>query len=165
MAYSNRCFFFIFLGIGLLKSGMSALGITTVSQMWALGFGTVTGNAIVSSAPSSLIPTVLFANLPQAILSFLYLTYNGLFSCVLGAHEWSLFAKHARTLRVTSPQGQQRSTYYLQLPYYYALVSPFQISDETYTSASQCSDEFRTMYTFANGNHSHSSSSLAHSTG
>jgi len=102
---------------------MSPLGITTVSQMWELGFGRVSGNALIASAPKQLLATVIFANLPQAILSFLYLTYNGLFSCVLVAYEWTLFAHSRTTLRVTSPQGDQHSTYYLQLPYFYAVVS------------------------------------------
>ena len=63
----------------------------------------------------------LLANLPQIILSFLYLTYNSLFTGMLLGHEWSLFSHHHRTLRVTSPQPGQRSTYWLQIPYTYAI--------------------------------------------
>jgi hypothetical protein len=103
---------------------MSNLGIYDLKTLWQLGFGQVNANAIINSAPSGLIAKVLFANLPQGILSFLYLTYNGLFSCMLGAHEWSLFGTRKIGVRVTSPIAQQRSTYYLQLPYWYAIVIP-----------------------------------------
>ena len=64
---------------------------------------------------------ILFANLPQTILSFFYLTYNSLFTCMLLGREWSLFGRHHCTLRVTSPGPGQRSTYWLQMPYIYAI--------------------------------------------
>lgn len=37
------------------------------------------------------------------------------------AAEWSNFAHDRKTLRVSAPIGQQRSNYYLQLPYRYAV--------------------------------------------
>ncbi|KAG0646007.1 hypothetical protein D0Z07_7768 [Hyphodiscus hymeniophilus] len=114
------CWFFIIIGIVLLREGMKGVDIYDLKVLWELGFGQVNTEAIVSRAPKGLIAKVLFANLPQGILSFLYLTYNGLYSCMLGAHEWSLFATRRRTVRVTTPVGKQRSTYYLQLPYWYA---------------------------------------------
>ena len=64
---------------------------------------------------------ILLANLPQVILSFLYLTYNSLFTSMLLAKEWSGFAHQSRTLRVTCPVGKQRSTYWLQLPFLYGI--------------------------------------------
>lgn len=102
---------------------MGNIGITNLKDLYELGFGSVSANSVVSIAPTGLIATTLFANMPQAILSFLYLTYNGLFSCMLGADEWSRFALFRKPLRVTLPVGNQRSTYYLQLPYTYAIVS------------------------------------------
>jgi hypothetical protein len=102
---------------------MAGVGVYDLKTLWQLGFGEVNANAVVGIAPRGLIAKVLFANLPQGILSFLYLTYNGLYSCMLGAHEWSLFATRRRAVRVTAPVAQQRSTYYLQLPYWYAVVS------------------------------------------
>ena len=119
----SRCWFFIILGIVLLREGMTGVGIYDLKTLWQLGFGQVNINAVVGIAPRGLIAKVLFANLPQGILSFLYLTYNGLYSCMLGAHEWSLFATRRQAVRVTAPVAQQRSTYYLQLPYWYAVVS------------------------------------------
>jgi hypothetical protein len=40
---------------------------------------------------------------------------------MLLAHEWSIMATTHRPLRVSRPRGEQRSTYYLQLPYRYIL--------------------------------------------
>ena len=40
---------------------------------------------------------------------------------MLLGHEWSLFSHRHRTLRVTSPRPGQRSTYWLQVPYTYAI--------------------------------------------
>ena len=74
-----------------------------------------------TAGASGLTAAVLIANLPQAILSFLYLMYNGLFTCMHLAAEWSSYGVQRKPLRCTTPYGQQRSTYYLQLPYTYAL--------------------------------------------
>ena len=68
-----------------------------------------------------LLITVLISNSPQLILSFTYLTYNSLFTCMLLGHEWSGYAEKRKTLRVTTAKGQQRSTYWLQLPYRYGI--------------------------------------------
>ena len=40
---------------------------------------------------------------------------------MLVGHEWSKFGQNHRTLRVTSPRRGQRSTYWLQIPYTYAI--------------------------------------------
>jgi hypothetical protein len=87
--------------------------------------------------PGLLLVNVLLANLPQGILSFLYLTYNGLYTCMLNADEWGRFAHQRKTLRVTAPLGEQRSTYYLQLPYTYALPL-LTLSGTLHWLASQC---------------------------
>lgn len=70
---------------------------------------------------SAVTGTVLIANLPQALLSFIYLVFNGLCTNMMIAFEWSKFAKGLRTLRVSEPRGAQRSTYFLQIPYRYGL--------------------------------------------
>ena len=75
--------------------------------------GLSTGNDPMSS--------VLVANAPQVLLSFLYFTYNGLFSCMLLVDEWNDFARERKSLRVTSPVGLQRSSYWLQVPYIYGI--------------------------------------------
>lgn len=68
-----------------------------------------------------IILNVLLANFPQALLSFLFLTYNALFTCMLMGQEWSEYAHCRKPLRVTHPRGTQRSTYRLQLPYKYGI--------------------------------------------
>lgn len=73
------------------------------------------------SGPAGVILIVLVANSPQILLSFLYFAYNGLFTCMLLAEEWSAYSTKRRFLRVTSPTGGQRSTYRLQLPYRYGI--------------------------------------------
>ncbi|CUS15055.1 unnamed protein product, partial [Tuber aestivum] len=108
----------------LLRSGMIRDGEyleTDIKSMWTRGFGKVTSVSIVSITLGNITQAILLANLPQTILSFLYLTYNSLFTCMLSGHEWSLFSHHHRTLRVTSPRPGQRSTYWLQIPYTYAI--------------------------------------------
>ena len=108
----------------LLKLGLSAGQLTNKSfhHLWSLGYGTVTSESMIGfdfPGSSGLMRSVLIANLPQVILSFLFLTYNSLFTCMLLAQEWASYAQHRKPLRVTSPTGHQRSTYRLQLPYRY----------------------------------------------
>jgi len=50
--------------------------------------------------------------------------------------EWSELAQRRRPLRVTSPRGSQRSTYFLSLPYHY-LMSILTISIATHWILSQ----------------------------
>ena len=69
----------------------------------------------------SLFTAALLANLPQVLVSYIYITFNNIFTCMLAGKEWMDFATRRRPLRVTSPTGQQRSTYWLQLPYHYSL--------------------------------------------
>jgi hypothetical protein len=65
---------------------------------------------------------ILIANLAQPVLSFLYFSYNGLFTAMLLGFEWVSYAHHRKGLRVSRPaEGAQRSTYFLQLPYRFAL--------------------------------------------
>ena len=96
---------------------------TLLQKRWNRGFGKVNHYSLLKDNLQALNITqaVLLANLPQTILSFLYLTYNSLFTCMLTGHEWSLFSHSHRTLRVTSPRPGQRSTYWLQIPYTYAI--------------------------------------------
>ncbi|KAL8903787.1 MAG: hypothetical protein Q9171_007280 [Xanthocarpia ochracea] len=69
----------------------------------------------------SLYTAALLANVPQVLVSYTYITFNNILTCMLAGKEWMDFAIRRRPLRVTSPTGQQRSTYWLQLPYHYSL--------------------------------------------
>lgn len=91
-----------------------------------MGFGTVNTKNLMADSSSgstagSVLANILRANTPQTLLSFLYLTYNGLFTCMLQADEWARYGHRRRGLRVSTPAGKQRATYYLTLPYTYAV--------------------------------------------
>lgn len=89
-------------------------------KLWKIGFGTVQGNNLLNTR-TSLMGAVLLANSPQAALSYLYLAFNALYTSMLMAREWSTYAHQRKSLRVTSPVGQQRSTYWLNVPFRYAI--------------------------------------------
>ena len=63
----------------------------------------------------------VLSNLPQLLVSYVYISFNTLFTCMLAGREWMQFASQRKPLRVTSPVGQQNSTYWLQLPYHYSI--------------------------------------------
>lgn len=112
----------VLLGIGLKNPNMSD---KSISHLWKLGYGAVTSESVVNipfpKGQIGIMASVLLANTPQALLSFLFLTYNGLFSCMLLMEEWSGFAHKHKPLRVTYPVGTQRSSYWLQIPYRYGV--------------------------------------------
>lgn len=81
-------------------------------------------NGILSTkgdTPDQLLSCVVTANLPQLLLSLSYFVYNSLFTRFCTEKEWNSYGLDYRPLRVTRPQGQQRSTYRLQLPYQYSI--------------------------------------------
>lgn len=101
------------LGIGVQKLSQ----FTSSSDAFSMGFGSVDARALIDaglpqSGSSGLVSAVLLANLPQAIVSFLYFTYNGLFTCMLLSYEYSKYGPtgRKRPLRVTTPRGQQRKS-------------------------------------------------------
>ena len=64
----------------------------------------------------------LVANFPQLVLSAIYYIYNGLFTTYLLADEFNQMGSARKGLRVsTVPKGSQRTTYFLQLPYRFAV--------------------------------------------
>jgi hypothetical protein len=67
------------------------------------------------------LPSLLLANTPQVILSFCYFLYNSIWTHFHVEMEWNAFARGYKPLRVSSPHGQQTSTYRLQLPYAYSI--------------------------------------------
>ena len=97
-------------------------------HLWNLGFGAITTESLANvidfkkvSKERALLSNILIANSPQPILSFLFLTYNSLYTCMLLAQEWFDYAYERKSLRVTDPVGKQRSTYRLQIPYKYGI--------------------------------------------
>ncbi|KAK7708318.1 hypothetical protein SLS57_009052 [Botryosphaeria dothidea] len=89
-----------------------ALGLGKASP-----FTLIRGWALPQTGDGAIVATVLIANLPQLLLSLLYVLLNGLVTSLSLAAEWSRHAHARRALRVSHPRGAQRSTYFLQLPY------------------------------------------------
>lgn len=93
---------------------------TSWSSLCSTGIGQPMGNNLLSMN-TSILATVIIANTPQVILSYVYVLINSVYTCLVTSHEWAQLARHRKTLRVSSPIGQQRSTFSLQLPYRYSL--------------------------------------------
>ena len=121
----------LILAVALLTS-CACLGLTlaqmersTSDTIISLGFGVVNSNMLFNGGNEQggggLASSVLFANMPQVVLSFVYLSLNAFVTCMLLADEYSRYEVHRRPLRVTTPVGKQRATYWLQLPYTYGL--------------------------------------------
>ncbi len=123
----RRCVLVLAIGAALLGIALSSAKSVgrplTLQALWGLGFGSINPQSLVSWHLKSLISLTLIANLPQFTLSILYLAYNGIFTCLVSADEWNRFASQRKALRVTAPRPGQRSVYWLQLPYLYAVVS------------------------------------------
>lgn len=98
--------------------GQGVISSYAGESIGSIGFGKTHPAAIVTSWPIyNTIATVLVANSPQLIFSFLYVNLNSLVTCMWLASEWNDFALERKPLRVSLPRGEQRSTYFLQLPY------------------------------------------------
>ena len=110
------------LGIGSMNPKIED---RSLRGLYSLGFGTVTPNSFISpikfNGPWGLILTILISNCPQIILSFVYLSYNNILTSFHLVQEWNGYASHRKALRVTTPTGKQRGTYWLQLPYRYSI--------------------------------------------
>lgn len=109
--------------IGILVTCWVALSQIGLTNIWAQGLGTINPNAIFpisglsGGSDSSLLGAVILINTPQMLFSMLYYLYNSLFTSMWIGREWGQFAQGLKTLRVTDPQGEQRSTYWLSLPW------------------------------------------------
>jgi hypothetical protein len=74
-----------------------------------------------SQTSSTIVPTILVANIPHIAFSIVYLLYTGLFVRLLAAVEWRSYSTERKPLRVSQqPQGEQKSTRMLGLPGRYA---------------------------------------------
>jgi hypothetical protein len=108
----------------LLLSQYSLALRNTPSLVRTSGFGRPRPDELVLSNEHRSLPSAsLLANTPQLLLSYTYFAYNGLFTVMLATNEYLSFAKRRRGLRVTTPKpgSEQRSRYYLHLPYRYSI--------------------------------------------
>ncbi|MCJ1460695.1 hypothetical protein MMC28_011077, partial [Mycoblastus sanguinarius] len=104
------------LGAGLV----SVVDITSSDGPFPIGVSTQPGQNDISLQPS-LLASVLLANTPQILCSYVFLGFNYLLTCMVTGREWISYSQRRQTLRVTHPAGEQRSTYYLQLPYHFSI--------------------------------------------
>jgi hypothetical protein len=75
---------------------------------------------------ASFVRAVLLANLPQLVLSAIYMAFNRALTTFILSKEVNEFSIRPKGLRVSSvPHGAQRSEYFLELPYRFAL--PFML--------------------------------------
>ncbi|KAF2155062.1 hypothetical protein K461DRAFT_107278 [Myriangium duriaei CBS 260.36] len=119
------------LSTSLLGAGLHSLSTSSITaSVLTLGLGrpipeqtlSYTPNTSPSESISSFTPNVLITNLPQLLLSALYLLYNDIATRLRLAQEWSAYYLRPRALRVShAPRASQRAPPFLQLPPYLAL--------------------------------------------
>ena len=136
----KRWGFFVFtdllglaLSAALLNRGFRLLRHSTsisLATLWKQGFGQIDTRSLIDFGAlfgsagfyqASALSMSVVANIPQLVISVLHLNYNSLFTCMLMEKEWSDFAHERKALRVSSPMKGQRSSYFLSLPYTYAI--------------------------------------------
>ncbi|KAI0532619.1 hypothetical protein GGR58DRAFT_507215 [Xylaria digitata] len=100
---------------------------TDLSSLWREGVGethayaiTLT-KAIESFGVNAFYGTLLLANVPQILLGIAWWLANSLLTRLLLARRWARFIVKRSGLQVSSPKGQQRSSYILSLPYRYSI--------------------------------------------
>jgi hypothetical protein len=121
LAYFLPFRYFILFFVAIPSMFYSLRGMPrSVSGLWKVGFGTVNSNNLMNFTVS-LLGGVLLANTPQALLSYLYLAYNALYTNLFVAHELSSYMHKRKALRVTAPRGKQRTTYWLNVPFRFAI--------------------------------------------
>jgi hypothetical protein len=110
----------------------SVVVITLVAFAFAIGGGNFgawgTSSSLIIAATEStptaggVLKNAWLANLPQFVLSVVYFMINRICTSICSAREWNNYALHRKGLRVTeTPQGFQKSTHFLQLPYRWAI--------------------------------------------
>ncbi|KAK5086690.1 hypothetical protein LTR05_003858 [Lithohypha guttulata] len=118
------CTLYLILGFTLFGLSFSLATDYRTSEVLRMKFGQVDSGMILGLGGDSgigLIKDVLVANSFQLALSTTYFLYNALYTAQCAALEWASYLTDRKSLRVTWPRGQQRSTYYLQLPYRYGI--------------------------------------------
>lgn len=130
---SSRCCLTLTVAGMLLSAAINNLEDKSFFHFARMGLGAVNAESMTDSIFGSsrkllqgiaiLLPT-LVANSPQPLVSFLFLTYNSLYTCMFIVHEWFDYGSQRKHLRVTDPTGYQPSTYRLQLPYKYGVPLP-----------------------------------------
>ena len=106
---------------GIVGINRSLVGLPRdITKLWELGFGTMHPSTLIWMGMSVLTASIT-ANAPQVALSYLYVVFNALLTNMLVAKEWSTYTTTRKPLRVSSPMGDQRNTYWLSVPFRFAV--------------------------------------------
>lgn len=107
--------------------GLKNWGIdVSVRGIWQKGLQTADPNMLAFQTEDHEYPLfvcVVLANMFQLWISFLYLFYNNILTRQLVADKWVRFLRPSdkKPLRVSQPEGMQRSSYILSLPLTYSV--------------------------------------------
>ena len=115
-------------------TGLLGAGIATrvrdhksisINALLSQGLGNPDPQELLSNlkagAPTTLLGSVVMANVFQLLFSGLYYMYNSVISCMLITLEWSRYSTKRKSLRTSNPTGAQRSSYFLTIPYRYGV--------------------------------------------
>jgi hypothetical protein len=89
---------------------------------WKSSFGAIDPRYNLYQSENNILSVILSASWPQALVSLCYFGYNGVFTSFQIADVMNRFSAQRKGLRLSSPvQGSQRTTYFLTLPYRFAI--------------------------------------------
>lgn len=125
-APSSRYSVSLITSLVLLIAGIRNLQIPrTFGNIWSLGFGEASEAALISwpgSQRPNIVPNAMLANLPHLTFSLIYFQWNAIITTMAIGREWNDFSLQRSGLRVSdTPQGEQRSRYFLQLPFKFSI--------------------------------------------
>ncbi|KAJ5664257.1 hypothetical protein N7507_004988, partial [Penicillium longicatenatum] len=102
--------------------GESGYDLALIGQSsWDKKVNTLYHSQFYPTVGLGFVAVVLIANIPQLIISIVYTVYNNALTRMLLAAEFNSYAVKYKPLRVSFPTGEQRSTYYLSVPYRYSI--------------------------------------------
>lgn len=102
--------------------GESGYDLALIGQSsWDKKVNTLYHSQFYPTVGLGFVAIVLIANIPQLIISIVYTVYNNALTRMLLAAEFNNYAAKYKPLRVSFPTGEQRSTYYLSVPYRYSI--------------------------------------------
>lgn len=109
-------------GVALFLSSTLSGTLCFTTKM-SLGFGEPNRQNTVSfGGTGGIAAAAIIANLPHLIFSVMYLQWNTFFTSMAMGKEWNDFSLRRAPLRVSdNPRGEQRSRYFLQLPYRFSI--------------------------------------------
>ena len=116
------CLIGLMLGLGF---GADQNSLRTPSST-AIGIGATLGQSYPNALTTNIAGwgkrnTLVLVNTPQFLISLTNVLYNSTITSMILVNNWNSFSQRRRSLRVTVPLGEQKSQYYLTIPYRYAI--------------------------------------------